>query len=117
MESKSFFSMLAGLTAGAILGILFAPDKGEVTREKVRKAAAEGYEGFKEDMSGLGETVSDKAAQAKESLSSLKQTLFEQGADLKESARNKILEQLDRLEKLIRRNEEPVDDQSPEDDE
>lgn len=109
--------MLAGLTAGAILGILFAPDKGEVTREKVRKAAAEGYEGLKDDMSGLGDTVSDKAAQAKESLSSLKQTLFEQGSELKESARNKILEQLDRLEKLIRRGEEPVDDQSPEEDE
>ena len=117
MEGKSFFSMLAGLTAGAILGILFAPDKGEVTREKVRRAAAEGYDDFKEDMSELGDVVSDKAAQAKESLASLKQTLSEQGSDLKESARVKILEHLDRLEKFIRNREEYVDDQSAEDDE
>ena len=118
MEGKSFFSMLAGLTAGAILGILFAPDKGENTREKVRKAAAEGYEGFKDEFSTLGDKVSDKASQAKESLSSLKETLMSQGADLKEEARAKILKQLDRLERLIRRDEAPeAEVQTPVEDE
>ena len=34
-EGKSFFAFLAGLLAGSAIGILYAPEKGEVTREKL----------------------------------------------------------------------------------
>ncbi|KPM49283.1 YtxH domain-containing protein [Jiulongibacter sediminis] len=34
-STGSFFSFLAGLATGAVLGILYAPDKGEVTRDKL----------------------------------------------------------------------------------
>jgi gas vesicle protein len=34
-SSKSFISFLAGLAAGTVIGILYAPDKGEVTRDKL----------------------------------------------------------------------------------
>ena len=34
-SSKSFISFLAGLAAGTAIGILYAPEKGEVTRDKL----------------------------------------------------------------------------------
>ena len=36
MKTKSFFSLLTGLAAGAALGLLFALDKGTETRKRVR---------------------------------------------------------------------------------
>lgn len=33
--SKSFIAFLAGIAAGAAIGVLYAPEKGEVTRDKI----------------------------------------------------------------------------------
>ena len=44
MSSKPFFSLVFGLAAGTALGLLLAPEKGEATREKVRKAAEDGLD-------------------------------------------------------------------------
>lgn len=34
-RSDSFFAFIAGILAGAVVGILFAPDKGSSTRDKL----------------------------------------------------------------------------------
>ncbi|MFN4085614.1 MAG: YtxH domain-containing protein [Spirosomataceae bacterium] len=34
-STKTFVAFLAGVAAGTVLGILYAPDKGEVTRDKL----------------------------------------------------------------------------------
>lgn len=38
-SSKTFFAFLAGAAAGAVIGMLMAPDSGEVTRDKLGRQA------------------------------------------------------------------------------
>jgi len=92
MSSKSFFSLLVGLAAGAALGILYAPDKGKNTREKVRRAAA-----------GGADEVEDKAEEAKESFKDLGDKMKKKGSEIKEGARELLLRQLDKLEAALRK--------------
>ena len=111
MSNNSFFGLLTGLAAGAVLGLLLAPEKGEETRRKVREAALDGYDDLKDSLSDLGDKVGERTSGVRESLSSLKDSILEQGGDFKENARAKILEKLDQLEKLITKSEGPVDEQ------
>ncbi|MBQ2222490.1 MAG: YtxH domain-containing protein, partial [Bacteroidales bacterium] len=39
MKTSSVFALLTGMAAGAVLGLLFAPETGEESRKKVKKAA------------------------------------------------------------------------------
>ena len=50
MKTKSFFSLLTGLAAGAALGLLFAPEKGTETRKRVRAKLDEWEKAFTEDL-------------------------------------------------------------------
>ena len=121
-KTKSFFSLLAGLAAGAAIGILYAPDKGWKTRARVKKATANGYEDLKENLGDLGTKVDEKTAEAKESIKNLRETLREKGTEIKEGTRKLLVEQLERLEKALKQAEEAAgeaaetgaDEQEPE---
>ena len=92
-SKKSFFSLLAGLAAGAAIGILYAPDKGWKTRARVKKAAENGYDDIKENLGDLG---------------------------AKESTRDLLLKQLERLENALKQAEEEAEEaftENPEPDE
>lgn len=60
-NSKVLVALLAGLAAGAALGILFAPEKGEETRDKLSQS-----------LKDLGDSIKDKAADEINNLSNLK---------------------------------------------
>ena len=109
-SKKSFFSLLAGLAAGAAIGILTAPDKGWKTRARVKKAAENGYEDLKENLGGLGSKVDEKTAQAKASIKDLRETLRAKGTEIKESTREMLLKQLERLENALKQAEEEAEE-------
>ncbi len=115
MKGESLFALLAGAAAGLTLGLLFAPEKGEDTRRKVREAAEDGldwakdtYAGVKEDAKESMKDLKIRSRLAKRELKELKSTLKDQAADLKEDARDKIIEQLERLEAALRRDEDII---------
>lgn len=100
MKHESFFALVAGLAAGVAVGVLFAPDKGSETRRKLKEAAQEGCEMAKV-----------KGAELKEEMSRLRDTLAKEGEHLKDEARERILFQLEKLEKALAKQSE-IDDQT-----
>ncbi|MNK00086.1 YtxH-like protein [compost metagenome] len=60
-NSKVVVALLAGLAAGAALGILFAPDKGTDTRDKLGQS-----------LKDFGDSIKERAADEINNLSSLK---------------------------------------------
>jgi len=60
-NSKVLIGLLAGLAAGAALGLLFAPEKGTETRDRLSQS-----------LKDLGDSIKDKAADEINALANLK---------------------------------------------
>jgi gas vesicle protein len=60
-NTKTAIALLAGLAAGAALGLLFAPEKGTETRDKLS-----------DSLKNLGDSIKEKAAEEIDSLTELK---------------------------------------------
>lgn len=63
-NAKIVAALLAGLAAGAAVGLLFAPEKGTDTREKIN-----------ESLKDLGDAIKERSAEQKEHLNELKDKL------------------------------------------
>ena len=68
-SGKVILSLLAGVAAGALLGILFAPEKGSVTRKKMSKKAEEFGDGLKEKFNEFVDDISEKFGEVREDIS------------------------------------------------
>ena len=57
---KMLLGIMAGAAAGAVLGILFAPDKGTETRRKIAEKSDDYVNDMKNKFNGLMDTLSKK---------------------------------------------------------
>lgn len=57
---KVIFGTLAGLAVGALVGVLFAPEKGTVTRKKITKKSEDYAEVLKSKFDEFVDSVSQK---------------------------------------------------------
>lgn len=71
---KVLVSLAAGVALGAVLGILFAPDKGTETRKKIKDKGKK-----------LADDVKDKINKGKEKFNDLKEELKEKAGDFTHS--------------------------------
>lgn len=62
---KVVLGMLAGLAAGALAGILFAPAKGSKTRKRILRKGEDYVDSVKDQMDELLETVTNKFEKTK----------------------------------------------------
>ncbi len=65
-KSNSFLAFLFGAATGAILGILYAPDKGSNTRDKLSFLLDKYRKELQEIVNNLGETEDETSSVAKE---------------------------------------------------
>lgn len=106
MRNDSFLSFVVGVAAGSVLGILFAPEKGEVTRRKIKDAAIEGYDNACEKASEAYQYARSKAEKLAKDIEELKAILMEDSREMKEEARARMLDQLDRIEAELSKEDE-----------
>lgn len=66
MKSRTVFALLAGAAVGAVLGILFAPDKGEKTRKKMKKTTEDCIDKVKEKLSNLKKEDDENVEESEE---------------------------------------------------
>ncbi|MFN0189699.1 MAG: YtxH domain-containing protein [Bacteroidia bacterium] len=60
-EGKIVLGVLAGLAAGAVLGILLAPDKGSATRAKIAGKGTKYVDDIKEKLNDVYQSVLNKS--------------------------------------------------------
>lgn len=65
-SGKVLLGVLAGVAAGALLGILFAPEKGSTTRRKIVSKGEEYVDDLKEKFGEFVDKVAEKFETAKE---------------------------------------------------
>jgi len=71
-SGKVLLGLLAGVAAGALLGVLFAPDKGSVTRKKITRKGEDIADGLTEKFNEFVDTVSEKFDDVKEKVGNMK---------------------------------------------
>jgi gas vesicle protein len=85
-SGKVLLGLLAGIAAGALLGVLFAPDKGSVTRGKISRKGEDYAETLKEKFNEFLDNISEKFEEVKEEVSDH----AEQGKAKSESAKKDV---------------------------
>lgn len=68
-SGKIIIGVLAGMAVGATLGVLFAPDKGSVTRKKLSTKGLDLSEDLKEKLNGFVEILTDRYEKVKSDIS------------------------------------------------
>ena len=106
MKNDSLITFIAGAAIGAALGVLFAPEKGEVTRRKIKDVALEGYDTAREKAGAAYGYAKKKVSSLSKELNDLKEIFKEEGMEMKEEARAKMLDRIDKLERALLKDDD-----------
>lgn len=85
-SSNVLLGIVGGLAAGAVLGVLFAPDKGTNTRKKIAKKSSDLKDSLTDSFNDFVSNVEDKY----KDLASKASGLMEEGSENLEKINKKI---------------------------
>jgi gas vesicle protein len=98
---QTLLALLTGAAIGAGIGILYAPDKGSKTRDKLSKEARKAQKQLNKQIQETGSTLSEKAQRARYSF---EQKLNETLSSASYKADDILLAMEDKLEALRKQN-------------
>jgi gas vesicle protein len=84
-NAKLAKGILLGAAAGAVLGILFAPDKGSSTRKKISGKAGDLKDAIKDKYNNLVDGIASKFHSAKEETEALLHRGKDEAANMKKA--------------------------------
>lgn len=84
---KMILSTLTGMASGAILGMLFAPDKGSSTRKKISKQSDKYLKKVRKDIKELRKYLNKRAEETKTEIDELKQNARSKGNNVVEKTK------------------------------
>ncbi|MEP7266371.1 MAG: YtxH domain-containing protein [Saprospiraceae bacterium] len=93
-SGKILLGVLAGVTAGAFIGILFAPDKGKNTRKKISKKGNDYAEELKSVFDDFLESITEKLESAKDDADDLIQKGKSKVKEVKSDVKNTLSEKV-----------------------
>lgn len=88
---KILTGIIAGAAVGAILGILFAPDKGSITREKIAKKTSDTANDIKEKFDQLKDDLASKFEAGKEEVEQAHDKLKNKAEEFKRAEKTNIV--------------------------
>jgi gas vesicle protein len=86
-NSKTVIALLAGLAAGAALGLLFAPERGSETRDKLS-----------ESLKNLGDSIKERAAEEIDNLTDFKDKVVNKIKSKIGESENEIIDNIENIE-------------------
>ncbi|MFN3968643.1 YtxH domain-containing protein [Flavobacterium sp.] len=89
-KGKVVLGVLAGVAVGGILGILFAPEKGSVTRKQIMDKGNDYADDFKSKYKDFADSVSEKFQSAKQEAQGLAENGKAKYDEIKKDAANAI---------------------------
>jgi gas vesicle protein len=86
-SGKVLLSVLAGVAVGAVLGVLFAPDKGWNTRKRISKKGEDLVDDLKEKFEEFLDSISEKVDEVKEDVADISEKNKSKGSESEKEAK------------------------------